>query len=130
MKRLFIALCLLLALPATAAEYKADVISIYDGDTITADIYLGLGVVLKAQKIRLYGIDAPEIRGPEKAQGMLTRAWLVAQIQGKQIILVSPPSGDKRGKYGRWLFDIRNKGGLVSEQMIEQGLAFPYMKEE
>ena len=43
--------------------YKANVTSVYDGDTITADIDLGLGVFIKKQKLRLSRIDAPELRG-------------------------------------------------------------------
>ena len=44
-------------------EYRAFVRKVYDGDTITVDIDLGFDVVLKAQKIRLVRINAPEVRG-------------------------------------------------------------------
>ena len=38
-------------------EYKAQVVSVYDGDTLTVDIDLGFEVWLRKQKIRLAGID-------------------------------------------------------------------------
>jgi micrococcal nuclease len=41
--------------------YKAKIISVYDGDTVTAVIDLGFEITKKI-KIRLYGINAPEIR--------------------------------------------------------------------
>ena len=46
-------------------EYRATVISVYDGDTITVDIDLGFGIVLRKQKLRLYGLNTPEVRGAE-----------------------------------------------------------------
>ena len=52
-------------------EYCAKVVSVYDGDTITVDIDLGFGIVLKKQKLRLLGINTPEVRGAEKILGIL-----------------------------------------------------------
>lgn len=40
-------------------EYRAFVRKVYDGDTITVDIDLGFEVLLKNQKLRLYGINTP-----------------------------------------------------------------------
>jgi len=48
--------------------YRARVTKVYDGDTITVDIDLGFHVGLKSEKIRLYRIDTPEVRGPEREQ--------------------------------------------------------------
>lgn len=48
-------------------HYAAQVVSVYDGDTITVDIDLGLEVWLKGQKIRLLNIDTPEVRGGRTA---------------------------------------------------------------
>ncbi len=43
-------------------EYQARIISVYDGDTVNADIDLGLETH-RLIKIRLYGINAPEMTG-------------------------------------------------------------------
>ena len=43
-------------------QYKAKVIDVYDGDTITAMVDLGF-YHFQQMKFRLYGIDTPEIRG-------------------------------------------------------------------
>lgn len=133
---LFAGLALLFyAVCASAAEYKAVITSVYDGDTCTADITLGMDVVLKNQKIRIYGIDTPEIRGKgvtedEKAAGMLSRAYLLRKVDGITVTLVSPPGGDKKGKYGRWLFDIRTPDGMISQLLIDNHLAVRYLINE
>ena len=53
--------------------YPAKVERVIDGDTIIVDLYLGLGVILDDQYIRLYGIDAWEIKGKEREKGFLGR---------------------------------------------------------
>ena len=46
-------------------RYRALVRSVYDGDTCTVDIDLGLGCWVHGEKIRLYRINAPEyLEGP------------------------------------------------------------------
>ena len=44
-------------------KYPAKVERVIDGDTIVADLTLGLGVILDDQYIRFYGIDAWGTRG-------------------------------------------------------------------
>lgn len=73
--------------------YQIKVTDVYDGDTITCDINLGFNLDLKQQKIRLYGINAPERRGHEKEQGMNSRnvqkvgskikMWCCVQLKGE-----------------------------------------------
>ena len=53
--------------------YRADVIEVKDGDSITLDVDLGFGLS-KEIEARLYGINAPEIRGKEKEHGF-DRDW-------------------------------------------------------
>jgi micrococcal nuclease len=58
-------------------EYNVKVVRVIDGDTIDVDIDLGFNIVLKKQRIRLYGIDTPESRTrdkEEKVRGFL-RCW-------------------------------------------------------
>ena len=42
-------------------KYKAYVKDVYDGDTITVDISLGFHVTMTDIKVRLVGIDTPEV---------------------------------------------------------------------
>ncbi len=106
--------------------YKAKIISVYDGDTCRADIDLGLKVWIKNEKLRLLRINAPEMRGPEKEQGKLSRDFLRSLIDGKEVILQTKK--DKQGKYGRYLAEIwiQDAAGVwtnVNDQMVEEGFA-------
>jgi len=101
-------------------HYKALVLSVYDGDTITVNIELGLNAMLKKQKIRLYGIDTPELRGGNaktKAAAKAARDYLRGLIQGREIILRTYK--DKTGKYGRWLGVVFRNGLNVNDNLIE-----------
>ena len=52
-------------------HYVADVTAVYDGDTITVDLDLGLGVWRHDQTIRLWKIDTPELHGPDRDRGLV-----------------------------------------------------------
>jgi len=103
--------------------YKAFVNDVYDADTITVNIDLGMGIFLHKKKIRLFGINAPEMRGPEKAKGTISRDWLRQQILHKEIILQTVK--DKAGKFGRLLGIIYKKDLTVSfnDLMVTKKLA-------
>lgn len=81
--------------------YKATVDSIYDGDTMTCTIDCGFGVHLAKQKVRLFGINTPEVRGSEKEEGKKSRDAVREKVLGKDILLKTIK--DKKGKYGRYL---------------------------
>ena len=102
-------------------HYKAWVTKVYDGDTITVDIDLGFHIWMKKEKIRLYRINTPEVRGAERPQGLKSRDWLREQILEKEVTLVT--YRDKKGKYGRWLADVMFDGICINDELIKQGLA-------
>lgn len=85
-------------------QYKAIVTSVYDGDTCTVDIDLGLHTWVRGEKIRLMRIDAPEVRGKSRVKGLRSRDYLKSLIQDKEIIIGT--FKDKKGKYGRYLGEI------------------------
>ncbi len=102
-------------------HYRGRVIKVYDGDTITVDIDLGFKISMNRQKFRLYRINTPEVRGPEKAQGIISRDWLRERILDQDVILVTHK--DKKGKYGRWLADIWLDAVCVNDELVAKGLA-------
>tara|TARA_A100001011_G_C14293053_1_gene837099 strand:+ start:851 stop:1174 length:324 start_codon:yes stop_codon:yes gene_type:complete len=105
-------------------EYNATVVKVYDGDTITVDIDLGFGIVLRKQKIRLYGINTPEVRGEEKELGKKVRDILREKILGETIIVKTIK--DKKGKYGRWLGTIFHKEENINDWLLNEGHALPF----
>lgn len=102
-------------------QYPALVVSVYDGDTITVNIDLGFGIELKKQKIRLYGINTPEVRGESRDLGIISRDYVREKILNKNITLQSIK--DKKGKYGRWLGIILIKNVNLNEELISKNLA-------
>ena len=107
-------------------HYRARVTSVYDGDTCTVDIDLGLSVQLKSEKIRLSRINAPEVRGEEREAGLASRDFLRKQIDGKDILLETIK--DRKGKYGRYLGEIwlespQGEWHNINDLMVEKGYA-------
>ena len=107
-------------------EYKAIIRSVYDADTITADIDLGFGIIYRGQKLRLMGIDAPEMRGSERPEGIISRDALRKRILHNEVIIKTHK--DKKGKYGRWLATVILDGEDVNQWLLAEGLAKPYDK--
>lgn len=101
--------------------YKANVTKVYDGDTITCDIDCGFGVVLMKQKIRLYGLNAPEVRGDSKEQGIVSRDKLRDRILNKEIRLKTIK--DKKGKYGRYIATVYLDTENINDWLVENNLA-------
>ena len=102
-------------------EYRAYVRKVYDGDTITVDIDLGFGVCLKNQKIRLARINAPEIRGPSRPEGIESRDQLRSKISNRWITIKT--FKDKKGKYGRWIADLYYEDQCINDWLLKEGFA-------
>ena len=114
-------------------EYNAEIVKIYDGDTIRVNIDLGFGLSINNTAIRLKGINTPEIRGEEKAQGYASRDRLAAILTSADFkCKIKTTKGKERGKYGRILGEIYvgsdEKGwSNVNQQLLEEGYAVAYM---
>tara|TARA_A100001388_G_scaffold65586_1_gene45977 strand:- start:7809 stop:8231 length:423 start_codon:yes stop_codon:yes gene_type:complete len=112
-------------------EYNCIIRSITDGDGLRVDIDLGFGVTLRGDdgrgvNIRLHGIDAPESRTrnkQEKAHGLLAKKFVQEHCQvGERYILRTK----EKGKFGRWLGEIKTRKGLITKLLIKNKLAVEY----
>ena len=101
--------------------YKAKITGVYDGDTVTADIDMGLKVWAHGEKLRLSRINCPELRGDEREQGLLSRDWLREQLLNKEVLIQT--AKDKKGKYGRYLAEIYLNGVNINDLLVTEGLA-------
>ena len=82
--------------------YKAELVRVVDGDTVELMIDLGFSQFTR-QTMRLYGIDAPELR---TEAGKAAKAWLWEALQPLESIYVQTiqlSTKAKRDKYGRFL---------------------------
>lgn len=84
--------------------YRATVDRVVDGDTVDMIIDLGMNVFVR-ERLRLYGIDAPEVRGPERPQGLLATEHIKELLASYERLEIQTYK-DKKGKYGRYLATI------------------------
>lgn len=104
-------------------EYRAKIISVYDGDTCRADIDCGFGVTLKNQSLRVYGIDAPEIG---TAAGNDAREFARTLMPTTLVVRIQTFK-DAKEKYGRYLAQITLPDGSdFAAAMIAGGYGTAY----
>jgi micrococcal nuclease len=129
-------------------QYNAIIRKVVDGDTIEIDIDLGLSSWVHSEKIRLYGIDTPEVYGvkkgsPEWELGNKSSEFVKQTLKENDEVIIETIK-DKKEKYGRYLAlifikidqsvlsgltDIRNVGEYycLNDILIGKGLAKKYM---
>lgn len=100
-------------------EYKASVVKVVDGDTVDFDLDLGFYLKIRV-RLRLAGIDTPEVRGTEKEAGLKAKAFVERLLGGATEIVVR--TGKETGKFGRWIGDIFLK--LPDGFFITEGAGF------
>ena len=110
--------------------YKAEVLSIYDADTITVRIDQGFTDTTE-KVLRLARINAWELKLDEREDGLKARDWLRSKIPAGSQIMVKTIK-DKTGKYGRYLADVyvfdkeRDKFVNLNDELVEHGHAVYY----
>ena len=112
--------------------FTATVSKIVDGDTMyVTDINLGFGVVHRGDTgrgicLRLNGVDTPESRTrdlEEKRYGLAAKAFVQAfSPVGTEVTLRTY----KKGKYGRWLADIKVGSKWLCKELIKNYHAVEY----
>jgi endonuclease YncB( thermonuclease family) len=108
-------------------EYRCIINRIVDGDTVDIDIDLGFEIIIRDERIRLYGIDAPESRTSdpeEKIYGKLASAFVekMLPIGSKQLLI----SHDFKGKFGRILGDFKIGELTLCNLLVSNFHAVPY----
>lgn len=102
-------------------EYKAKVTRVIDGDTMICEVDLGFSITV-TERIRLRGINTPEVRGNQKKRGLEVKEIVRSIIEGKEITL----QVYKKGKYGRFIADIIIDDANLSDYLIENELGKRY----
>ena len=110
---------MLVMLSATlfSVTFNAMVVRVLDGDTIHIKDEQGA-----RQKIRLFGIDAPELR---QRDGAASGRYLASRIGG-QVVQVAPYDVDQYGRQVAMIYD--EYGQNMNEEMVRLGLAWVYRK--
>lgn len=116
---LLFAFCLFLGVPVAYAE-QYRVVAVSDGDTITIEPIQGGD----RTKVRLHGIDAPELRQPH---GQVAKTFVRDAVLYKEVDIHSTPQGTDR--YGRVVAVVDVPGtGVLQELLIDAGLAWVWSR--
>lgn len=114
-------------------EYRCKLVEVYDGDTLVVDIDLGFDVWLHRQRVRIKGVDTPEIRSlshDEKAMGVEAREFVRNLVEQEQAVYGSltlvVETYDATEKYGRILGDFKLTRGSLREEILAYGRGHAY----
>lgn len=99
--------------------YKAYVARVIDGDTFDVTIDLGFRITTY-QRLRLTSVNTPEIRGPQRPEGLRVKAYVKDLIESKEATIET----FKIGKFGRYVAEIYlDSGEKLSEHLLASGMA-------
>jgi len=103
--------------------YQATVAHVVDGDTFDLIVDVGFHVSV-TERFRLARVDTPEIRGPERPDGLVSKQFVEDWFATAGSLTVR---SSKTGKYGRWIGEVINGAGEnLSDVLLAEGLAAPY----
>lgn len=109
--------------------YRAVVRSVYDGDTLRVDIDMGLGLWNRGQDgkgviLRLYGCNAPELKGASSEQGKRSADFLKHLLPEGTAVLIRT-FRDEKDVYGRYLANVFLQGqpSSVNDRLVKEGYA-------
>jgi micrococcal nuclease len=101
------------------------VVSVADGDTVTVSID---GV---RERVRLIGIDAPELGSPGECYGRESADRAAALLTGTSVQLIADDTQSDRDRYGRLLrYVVLADGTLVNAVLVKEGDAREYTYDE
>ena len=108
--------------PATVKRDLARVVDVTDGDTIRVRLNG------KIQRVRLLGIDTPEVYARTECGSASASASARKLLPvGARVLLVSDPSQDLRDRYGRLLRYVHRNGHDISKVQVQRGWAKVYV---
>ena len=114
------------AAPEYGTVIVSKVISVYDGDTFRVDIDSLPPIVGKNIRIRLNGVDTPEIQGKcqyEKDLALIARDFVRNKLANAKEIKLTKL---QRGKYFRVVADVYLDGVSLEQELLENKLAYKY----
>jgi endonuclease YncB( thermonuclease family) len=123
---LFLGVFSVQAAPEYGTAIVSKVISVYDGDTFRVDIDSLPPIVGKNIRIRLNGVDTPEIQGRcqyEKDLALKARDFVRNKLANAKEIKLTKL---QRGKYFRVVADVMIDGISLEQELLDNELAYKY----
>ncbi|HIJ59603.1 MAG TPA: nuclease [Nitrospirae bacterium] len=114
----------MLCSPSYASD-KFRVTEVHDGDTVSIRISSFIGIPFKNERVRLIGIDAPELK--QEPWGRLSKKYLKKLLSENDWVVRVEFDVDKRDQYNRLLAYFWAKdGSMINEKMLSNGYAVLY----
>ena len=99
------------------------VLKVIDGDTIDVKIIKGA-----KKRVRLIGIDTPEVYGGTDCWGPEASKWLKKRLpRGTRVKLISDPSQDRKDRYNRLLRYVHKGAKDMNKAQVRAGNAKVYV---
>jgi len=96
-------------------KYNAVITNVVDGDTFDFEIDLGFGITY-SNRLRLYGVNTPEVRGSEKKEGLRVKRFVKKLIENKPVTLYTRKW---KGKYGRYIASVTIGNNPYKDDLAE-----------
>ena len=120
-----VTVCFLVLMLLIAMKVEDDAAKTFNGRYRVTD---GDSLTLGPDRLRLLGIDAPEIRqtcrrgGEIWPCGLVARQTLASLVDGKAVVC----KGSRKDKYQRMLVTCRDGDIDINRQMVHRGMAFSF----
>lgn len=105
-------------------HYRGVVVRVVDGDGLEVSIDLGMRIV-HTVRIRLAGINAPELHGPDRPAALDATSFLGQLVDGRTLVLRTHKDGRSFDRYVADAFVVDSSGELhsVADALVDAGHA-------
>ena len=110
---LFSSVALLVLIPSLCLGWSGKVVKVADGDTITV-LHDG-----EQERIRLYGVDAPE---KDQAFGQESKEFTASLVAGREVEVQRKDTD----RYGRTVALVTVNGRSLNDSLVQEGYAWVY----
>src|SRR4051812_39086716 len=94
-------------------RYSAKLIRVIDGDTVVLEIDLGFRHHIHDQRVRLLGVNAPELHGSTVLKGVEAQEFTRAWFRGSVSVYIESYRDEEVDHFGRILAVVYREGDPV-----------------
>ncbi len=103
--------------------YRAYVERVIDGDTIDVSVDLGFKIH-SIQRLRLQGLNAPEIRGEEREAGLAARKFVAERLKETDVVWIKTTKSKTYGEYDAQVWYGKGEDWInINHRLIGEGHA-------
>jgi micrococcal nuclease len=105
---------------------NAELVRVIDGDTFECLIDMGLRIYVK-KKIRVYGINCPEMKGLSKPEGQRAKKFAQEWFKNNLEFTVRTVNDGLEDSFGRLIAVVESSTGTLEQALLDNGLAIKFM---